>query len=58
VPQRTLEPAVRRSPPDHGRIRLATAHDHAWRRVSQPGEEPGLLEGRYRCDLCAAEWAL
>jgi hypothetical protein len=35
-----------------------TRHDHAWRCVSSAGDEPGLLEGRYRCDLCPAEWAL
>ena len=38
--------------------RQTYAHDHAWRRISGPGEEPALLEGRYRCDLCCAEWAL
>jgi hypothetical protein len=38
--------------------RQMVAHDHAWRRVSSAGEEPGLLEGRYRCELCGAEWAL
>lgn len=38
--------------------RQTAAHDHAWRRLRERGEEPGLLEGRYRCDLCSAEWAL
>jgi hypothetical protein len=38
--------------------RQATAHDHAWRRIRERGQETGLLEGRYRCDLCSAEWAL
>jgi hypothetical protein len=38
--------------------RQMLAHDHAWRRISSRGEEPALLEGRYRCDLCSAEWAL
>jgi hypothetical protein len=38
--------------------RQTVGHDHAWRRVSSPGEEPALLEGRYRCELCGAEWAL
>ena len=40
-----------------GLLRQAS-HDHAWRQVSSPGDETGLLEGRYRCDLCGAEWAL
>jgi hypothetical protein len=38
--------------------RQPVAHDHAWRQISSPGEEPALLEGRYRCDLCGAEWKL
>lgn len=44
----------------HGRAfpRQTATHDHAWRRLSSRGEEPALLEGRYRCDLCSAEWAL
>jgi hypothetical protein len=33
-------------------------HDHAWRLVNSPSQEPGLLEGRYRCDLCGVEWSL
>jgi hypothetical protein len=33
-------------------------HDHAWRRIEEPGTELALLEGRYRCDLCSTEWAL
>jgi hypothetical protein len=33
-------------------------HDHAWRRVTTPEDEPGLIHGRYHCELCRAIWAL
>lgn len=33
-------------------------HDHAWRKVRAADEDPALLEGAYRCDLCSALWSL
>lgn len=36
----------------------APVHDHAWRRVRAAHDDPSLLEGSYRCDLCDAVWSL
>jgi hypothetical protein len=46
--------------PDGAVTELATMrpHDHAWRKVRAANDDPALLEGSYRCDLCSAVWSL